>query len=124
MIKGIGTDLVAIDRIEQALAKHGERFAKKILSATECEQFFLQKNRANFLAKRFAAKEAAAKALGTGFVHGVGWKDIELSHDLYGKPELNLSNGALDRFNEVGAKQVLLSLSDDASLVIAYVVIE
>lgn len=124
MIKGIGTDLVSILRIEQALEKHGERFARKVLSSNECEAFFSHKRQANFLAKRFAAKEAAVKALGTGFTQGVGWKDIELSHDSNGRPILSLSNGALDRFNKLGGTQILLSLSDEVSLVVAYVVID
>lgn len=124
MIKGIGTDLVSIPRIEKALFKHGNRFAKKILSHEEYLEFLLSKRKANFLAKCFAAKEAAAKALGTGFAKGVGWKDLKLTHNDHGKPELSLSSGALKRFESLKAKQILLSLSDEVSLVMAYVVIE
>tara|TARA_R110002072_G_scaffold89737_8_gene200968 strand:- start:22791 stop:23165 length:375 start_codon:yes stop_codon:yes gene_type:complete len=124
MIKGIGTDLVSILRIEQVLSKHGERFAAKILGSEEYKQFHLSKRKLNFLAKRFAAKEATAKALGTGFSKGISWKDIQLAHNDHGKPELILTDGALDRFESLGAEQLLISLSDEASLIIAYVIIE
>lgn len=124
MIKGIGADLVSIPRIEQALAKHGERFAEKILTTNEYKSFLSSKQKYNFLAKRFAAKEAAVKALGTGFSQGIGWKDIGLSHDEHGKPELCFINKALERYKKLEAEQVLISISDEESLVIAYVIIE
>lgn len=124
MIKGIGTDLVSVPRIERVLERHRDRFANKILGCDEYQEFQKCKHRANFLAKRFAAKEAAAKALGTGFSKGVSWKDIQVMHNEHGRPELSLSNGALKRFLSIRGEQILLSLSDEEPLVIAYVIIE
>lgn len=124
MIKGIGTDLVSVERIEKALEKHGERFSKRILSADEYEALLVHDRPSNFLAKRFATKEAAAKALGTGFSNGVSWQDIRLDHYPSGKPKIVLTNKALALFNEMGCQQILLSLSDEEALVSAFVVIE
>ena len=124
MIKGIGTDLVSTSRIAKVFSKHGDRFARKILGFDEYPQFQLCRHPVNFLSKRFSAKEATAKALGTGFSQGISWKDIQVKHNLDGKPEMSLSGGALRRFEKMDAEQVFLSLSDEQSLVIAYVVIE
>lgn len=124
MIKGIGTDLVSVKRIENSLDRHGERFAKKILGPQEILDFPASKRKTNFLAKRFAAKEAVAKALGTGFANGIRWQDIQLDHLATGQPVIMLSNQALDRFNSLAAKQIMISLSDEEDLVIAYVIIQ
>lgn len=124
MIKGIGTDIVSITRIENALARHGDRFAKRILGPDEYSSFVTHKQQANFLAKRFAAKEAVAKALGTGFANGVSWQDIQLSHYDSGQPKVSLSNAALAHFNKLKGEQVLISLSDELELVSAYVIFE
>jgi len=124
MIKGIGTDLVSIERIEKALDKYGERFAKRILAPDEYKTFVDHARPSNFLAKRFATKEAVAKALGTGFSNGVSWQDIQLEHYQSGQPRVVLMNRALELFNEMGCQQILLSLSDEEGLVSAFVVIE
>lgn len=124
MIKGIGTDLVSVVRIEKALDKHGERFAKRILSADEYVGFLNHPRPSNFLAKRFATKEATAKALGTGISEGINWQDIQLEHYPSGKPKVVLTNKALEYFNDMGCQQILLSLSDEEPFVSAFVVIE
>jgi holo-[acyl-carrier protein] synthase len=124
MIKGIGTDLVSVIRIEKALEKHGERFAKRILAPDEYQEFSVHTRPANFLAKCFATKEATAKALGTGFSKGVSWQDIQLGHFPSGQPKVVLTNVALQIFTTKNCQQTLLSLSDEESLVSAFVVIE
>ena len=94
MIFGIGTDIVRVGRMEQDLQRFGERFAERILTADEFEEFRLNAKPAHFLARRFAAKEAAAKAMGTGFANGLSWKHIGVTHDAAGKPILEFSGEA------------------------------
>lgn len=124
MIKGIGTDLVSIDRIDSSLERYGEKFAKRILSSQEFESFLTHPRAGNYLAKRFAAKEAVSKALGTGFAQGVSWQDIQIVNLPSGKPTVLLSGGALKVFEDLGAQQIFLSLSDELPFIQAYVVIE
>lgn len=123
---GIGTDLVAIARLERAWQRHGERFARRLLSGGEWDEFqvLAEIRRSPFLAKRFAAKEAAAKALGTGFRFGIGWRQIEVSHDSAGKPILTLHLAARERFRALGGRRIHLSLSDTAEHALAFVVLE
>jgi holo-[acyl-carrier protein] synthase len=124
MIKGIGTDLVSVARIEKALARHGNRFAQRILGPDEYKAFLVHSRPSNFVAKRFATKEATVKALGTGFSNGISWKDVQLEHLPSGQPKVVLSNAALELYTEKGCQQILLSLSDEESLVSAFVVVE
>jgi len=124
MIKGIGTDLVSVARIEKTLAKHGDRFAKKILGPDEYQAYLVHSRPSNFMAKRFATKEATVKALGTGFSNGITWKDVQLEHLASGQPVVVLSSAALELYKNKGCQQILLSLSDEESLVSAFVVIE
>src|SRR5690242_10021569 len=96
MICGTGVDIAETSRIEGSLERHGERFTKKIFTPAEiayCDKF---KNRAERYAARFAAKEAAFKALGTGWREGIRWLDVEVSHLPSGKPELILTGRALE----------------------------
>lgn len=123
MIKGIGTDIVALQRIEQVLARQGERFAKRILTEKEWQEFQSVSHPARLLAKRFAAKEAAAKALGTGIGRGVSWQDFQVDHDDHGAPLLTLQGGAEQRLAVLGASQCLLSLSDEEHYAVAFVVL-
>ncbi|MBJ7019257.1 holo-ACP synthase, partial [Vibrio cholerae] len=88
---GLGTDIAEIERVEKALARSGESFARRILSDVEFEQFQSLKQQARFLAKRFAAKEAASKALGTGIAQGVTFQDFTISNNELGKPLLALN---------------------------------
>jgi len=119
-----GVDLIEISRIADTLAKHGERFLRLIYTAHEiahCD------GRTHALAARFAAKEAAAKALGTGLIGlgggaGVHWTDIEVVNDALGKPSLQLHHGAATRASELGWRDVSLSLSHSRDHAIAFVV--
>ncbi len=129
MIIGIGTDLVDIRRIARMLERHGERFLRKVF----CEEEVQMARRrgeafACTLARRFAAKEAAAKALGSGFRDGVGWRDICVEHDELQRPVLVFGGGAaarLARMTPAGCRTCLhLALSDEYPYAQAMVVIE
>jgi len=129
MIKGIGVDLVQVSRIAKILAKHDERLASRLLTDREFSEFQSLPNeidarRANFLAKRFAVKEAVSKALGTGFSQGVSWKDIELGHLKSGQPTVMLKGIAKQLLGFNQTYNIHVSLSDDAGFVTAYVLIE
>ncbi|UTW11809.1 holo-ACP synthase [Marinobacterium rhizophilum] len=123
MIAGIGTDLVQIDRIAAALART-PRLAERILRPEERVGFAASRDQARYLAKRFAAKEAAVKALGTGIGRGVSWQHLEVRHDTLGKPCLQLSGGAQVRALELGISRLHLSYSDEQQWVVAFVVAE
>lgn len=124
MISGIGTDIVDVRRMAENLTKHGERFAKRILSASEFDEFSSQNNQAAFLAKRFAAKEATVKALGTGFRDGISMTHIAVTHDHLGKPMLNFSSVALEFFQKQNVISSHLSIADEKDFAVAYVVLE
>jgi holo-[acyl-carrier protein] synthase len=123
MIAGIGTDLVQIDRIAAALART-PRLAQRVLTLKEQAGFDASGDQPRFLAKRFAAKEAAVKALGTGIGRGISWQHLEVGHDALGKPCLQLSGGAQARALELGISRLHLSYSDEQQLVLAFVVAE
>ncbi|MFT5716720.1 MAG: holo-[acyl-carrier protein] synthase [Oleiphilaceae bacterium] len=123
MVKGVGTDLVEVARIERSLAKHGGRFAERILSAKEYSGYKESKKPADYVAKRFAVKEAVSKALGTGFSAGITLKDIELEHLESGQPYAVLHGKAKAKMEEFGAEGVYISLSDEAGLVSAFAVL-
>lgn len=122
MIIGIGTDLVQIGRIENSLARTGDRLARRILTPTEFDEFNCRQNQANFLAKRFAAKEAFSKALKTG-IGPISWQDMQVSNTPAGAPELELSGGVLTIMRALGGREVLLSLSDEREYALAFVMI-
>lgn len=122
MICGVGTDMVKISRIERVLADRGERFARRILSPAEFAVYRETFNPACYLAKRFAAKEAASKALGTG-IGMVSWHDIEVYNDERGAPGLKFSGNAAGRMVQLGAGHGWLSLSDEGDYALAFVVI-
>lgn len=122
-VLGVGTDIVKLARLEKIHAERGQRFAKRILTSAELLEFQDSKRQANFLAKRFAAKEAIVKALGTGFTQGIGFKDIEVYRQVNGRPCVRLFGAANHKLETLGASTVHLSLSDDAGLVLAFVVI-
>lgn len=123
MIIGIGTDLVHIPRMEALLAKHGPKIAERILSEEEFASFQQSKQQAAFLAKRFAAKEAAAKALGTGFRNGLSLRHIAVRNNVEGKPELVFLDYGLNCLRQCGATRSMLSLSDEHEYAVAYVVL-
>ena len=111
MIRGIGTDLVLVSRIEAALGRQGERFARRILTPDEFARFADHGQPARFLAKRFAAKEAIMKVLGTGFVRGIGWQDIEVLAEKNGKPYVKMQGGAGEHARRIGIDEVLITIS-------------
>ena len=125
MIIGIGVDLCEIARIHDAVRRRGDHFAKRILAADELTEF----NRLNpsmqpgFLAKRFAAKEAIAKALGTGIGRGFGFHDITVSHDDQGKPLVILNSENVTLRNVCGFR-IHLSICDERTQAIAFCTIE
>lgn len=126
MIQGIGTDMVEIERLAQSYARHGARLLDRILGpserlampASDSPRF------AAWIAKRFAAKEAAVKALGTGFSGGISLHDIQTIHDELGAPKLVFSGLAQQRMDEMGAVRVHVSISDERTHALAFVVIE
>ena len=128
MIIGIGSDLSDIRRIEKTLERHGERFTHRIYTDIERTRSERKADRAASYAKRFAAKEACAKALGTGMRRGVFWRDMGVVNLRSGQPTMALTNGALARLEEItqaGHKAVIhLSLTDDHPYAQAFVIIE
>lgn len=122
MIRGIGTDLVLVERIEQALQRHGERFARRILHDSEYQRFVTHRQPARYLAKRFAAKEAAFKALGTGMADGLSWQQLRVLNDARGAPLLELSGRAAELLQAGGGGRLLLSLTDERDHAMAFVV--
>ncbi len=127
MIIGIGTDLVDIRRIEKTIARHGERFLNRVFTETERERADRRANRIDTYAKRFAAKEACAKALGTGFRRGVFFRDLGVVNLPSGKPTLQLTGGALKRLEAMTPAgyrtQIDLALTDEWPIAQAVVVI-
>lgn len=125
MIVGIGTDLVEIARIEKSIAQFEARFIDRIFTANEQKSAALRGNQARFYAMRFAAKEAAWKALSPGRDQGVGWHDFEITATDDGKPELLFHGKAKELFSKManGDGKISLSLSDDGGMALAFVVL-
>lgn len=132
MILGIGNDLANIERIEEALLKFGDRFINRAFSENEKLELSMRKNAslkiyAGSVAKRFAAKEACVKALGTGFRDSIFLKDIEITHLENGKPVLKLYNGALKQLEKMAqGKEIntFVTMSDDYPWAQAFVILE
>lgn len=124
MIKGLGNDIVEIARIESTLDRLGDKFVERILTPAEQQSYRDSKLPARFLAKRFCVKEACAKALGTGIGRGVSWQHMEMGHDEFGKPLMQLVDGASERLTALGAECVHVSLSDEQHYVVATAIIE
>jgi holo-[acyl-carrier protein] synthase len=124
VIYGVGTDVVEIERIKRALERHGERFALRILCPPELERFKRHRLPANYLAKRFAAKEAFTKALGTGIKSPANWHGVWVRNLASGKPVLEFSD-ALQRFLKAkGVTSAHVSLSDEKGVAFATVLLE
>ena len=124
MIVGAGVDITETARIESILDRHAERFSSRIYTSEEiayCEKF---KNRAERYAARFAAKEAAFKALGTGWRHGIRWLDVEITHHPSGKPELVLHGKAREVAEALSVKHTSVSISHADRYVVAVVIFE
>lgn len=124
MIIGIGTDIIDVRRIEAMLSRRGEALAQRLLAEEELAAFRVHPAPARFLAKRFAAKEATLKALGTGLRDGMRWSDISVGHDLRGKPQLLLAGMAQRTAQSMGVTASHLSLSDEQHYALAFVVLE
>lgn len=128
MIIGIGTDLADITRIEKTLERYGTRFLNRVFTPLEQAKAASRSVAAPTLAKRFAAKEACAKALGTGIAHGVYMRDIGVVNDAHGKPGLVLSGGALARLQSLtpaGMRaQIHITITDESPVAAVHVVIE
>ena len=127
MILGIGSDIIDIRRIQRTLERFGERFVERVFTETERRKSDGRENRAASYAKRFAAKEACSKALGTGFRDGVFWRDMGVVNLSSGKPTMQLTGGALERLAAITPNgmraQIDLSLTDDEPQAQAIVII-
>jgi holo-[acyl-carrier protein] synthase len=127
MILGIGSDLIDIRRIERTLERHGERFLNRIFTKTELARAESRANRVATYAKRFAAKEACAKALGTGFRQRVFWRDMGVVNLPSGRPTMRLTGGAEERLKSLTpagyAPQIDVTITDEWPMAYAVVVI-
>ncbi|MDD2720027.1 MAG: holo-ACP synthase [Gallionella sp.] len=124
MIFGVGTDIVEYSRIEEMWQRHGLRLAERLLNAGELPEFHAHAHPARFLAKRFAAKEAFAKAVGSGLRHPVSLGRIGVTHDGLGKPVLQFDAELRTYLAQLGISGHHLSISDERSMVVAFVVLE
>ncbi len=120
-IFGIGTDIVRVARMEKNLLRYGERFARRILTAEELEDFSRTERPAHFLARRFAAKEATVKALGTGFGNGITPRQIGVGHEDSGKPVLRYYGKALAFMKKMGVSGSHISIADEEDHAVAFV---
>jgi len=128
MIIGLGSDLIDIRRVEKTLERHGARFVERVFTPVERAKSDRRQQRAASYAKRFAAKEACAKALGTGMSQGVFWRDMGVVNLPSGKPTMMLTGGAAERLREIlpagHTAAIHLTITDDYPLAQAFVIIE
>ena len=124
MIFGIGTDIVVVTRIQASITQFGDDFAKRILADSELESYMQSQIKARFLSKRFAAKEAFSKALGTGLRAPATFQNIAVSHDVLGKPILVLAPELQVLLASKHITQTHISISDEKNLAAAFVVLE
>jgi len=122
---GLGTDLIEIERVQASIDRFGDRFLERLFTPGEIAFCLRKKSRAaESFAARFAAKEAGAKALGTGISRGVGWKEIEVRREAGERPTLHLSGRASERAAAMGVRRLQLSLTHSKALALAVVVAE
>lgn len=124
MIHGIGTDIVEYSRIEAMWGRYGQRFAERILSERELPELEGHAAPARLIAKRFAAKEAFAKAVGSGLRHPVSLQRISVTHDGLGRPVLSFDEVLLTHLAQLGINGHHLSISDERGIIVAFVVLE
>lgn len=128
MIYGIGTDIIQISRIEEALARNGDRFAEKILGQEELDKYFIRKSKVEargirFLASRFAAKEAFSKAIGLGMRMPMAWRAMQTLNTSSGKP-IVVTSGVLKEFMEQNGLAAQVSITDESDYAAAFVIVE
>lgn len=123
-ILGLGVDIVEIARIEAVVERSGDRLARRILSPVEWQLYQQHQQPIRFLAKRFAVKEAAAKAFGTGIRHGLAFEQFEVFNDSLGKPSIRLHGRATELAQKMGVKSIYVSLADERHYACATVIIE
>lgn len=124
MIVGTGIDIAEVPRIRQAIERHGERFLKRVFTEGEIQYCESKANRVERYAARFAAKEAGMKAIGTGWNHGVRWRDIEVARKPGGRPTLLLHGKAAEFAAKLGATNIALSLTHTEQEAMAQVILE
>ena len=124
MILGLGVDIAEVPRVREAIERYGERFLRRVFTPAEVAYCRRHKKCHDRFAARFAAKEAAMKALGTGWRRGVTWKDFEVVNLRSGKPTLRLTGKALEIYRSLGGTNLVLSLTHTADYALAEVVIE
>ena len=124
MIVGLGVDITEVDRIEAAVARHGDAFLKRLFTPAEIAYCRKHRNCAERFAGRFAAKEATMKALGTGWTRGVRWVDIEIIREPSGKPTLKLSGATRAIADRLGVKNIALTITHDGNTALAQVIFE
>jgi holo-[acyl-carrier protein] synthase len=124
MIVGLGVDITEVDRIEAAMARRGRAFLERLFTPSEIKYCEKHRNRAERFAGRFAAKEAAMKALGTGWARGVRWLDIEVVREPSGKPTLKLSGATRAIADSLGVKNIAVTITHDGNTALAQVIFE
>ena len=124
MIVGLGVDITEVDRIEAAIARRGRALLERLFTPSEIAYCEKHRNRAERFAGRFAAKEAAMKALGTGWARGVRWLDIEVVREPSGKPTLKLSGATRAIADNLGVKNIALTITHDGNTALAQVIFE
>ena len=124
MIVGVGTDVCSVGRVAEVLARHGERFVRRILTPEERARYERTRDKAGHLAKRFAAKEAFSKAIGTGIHPPFKWHSIAVGRDARGKPLIVPSPDMARHLESLGVTRAHVSLTDDADVAMAFVVLE
>ncbi len=124
MILGLGIDVSRLERVEKFIERYGDRFARRILTPAETLDCFRVQNPAERVAGCIAAKEAASKALGTGWRQGVHWKCFEVSHEMSGKPTLLIHGRARELADAMGVQSAHLSITHDAGIAAAVVIFE
>ena len=124
MISGIGVDIVEVARLSRVIGKYPDSFIRFVYTEKERNLAEIRKNSIQFYAGRWAAKEAFVKALGVGIGHQCHWLDIEVLNDRFGKPYIKIEGRGLETANNLGAKDIHLSISHEPSLACAFVLIE
>lgn len=117
---GVGTDIIECERIDRMIAKHGDHFVRRVYTEHEIAYSAARKNAAQHFAGRWAAKEAILKALGTGWIAGIAWTDVEVVNESSGKPSVRLHGGAAEVAREKEIAEIQLSISHCASHAVAF----